>query len=374
MTLNAGRPLRVLIPSDDHSFVPDQAAAYAGHGCQVVVGRRNLFLSNVPFDIVHLHWPEELVDWREPTAADIARVGATLKRWRRTAILIVTVHNLHPHGAVGSEPYRALYDVCYGQAHIISYFASAAMVLAERVNPVVAGKASVMHGPFGYHSLRRSDVSRESARRAMGIVASKRVVLVFGSLRFWAEIALLMRAYSRVMNPCKHLIYAGRYTEACGRLRYRWRMMRLRAWLASRSATVLNGYVSDTDMHAMLAASDVVVVPRIGALSSGIALMAMTFGPVVVAPDEGVFREFLQGTENPLYVPGDPYTLASALDEALAMDHEAMAVRNRSIGAAWTWERIAGQCLAAVESMGVESIGVESLGTESLEGEASCVY
>ena len=71
----------VLIPSDNFDFVANFAEGYRKLGFDFSGGRINFELECRRYDIVHLLWPEELTEWRQPTSQQIDEILARMDRW-----------------------------------------------------------------------------------------------------------------------------------------------------------------------------------------------------------------------------------------------------------------------------------------------------
>jgi len=342
---------KVLIPTNDRGFVRDLAEAYCRAGCEVVVGRDNFFLSAANYDIVHLQWPEEFSDWKVPDEETFATIRACLLRWSQNTRIMLSVHNLYPHGYEGNEHYRKLYSTFFEIAHLITYFSSRARDIVLQEYGAVADKASVVHGLFNYVRLLEGRGDKSAARHEFGLAERDFVVLVFGAIRSWREVCLIKQAMDLCRAKNGRLLMAGRYVESGPLWRQRFRRMSWQAWLKARNSVVVNGYVPDDEVHKVVDAADVVLVPRIDDLSSGLVPLAMTFGKIVVAPDHGAFPDYLKGTENPLYKSGDAVQLARALELAHSLDSGKVGALNAELARGWTWDGIVTQCLSSLKTV-----------------------
>jgi glycosyltransferase involved in cell wall biosynthesis len=339
---------RVLIPTDDVGFAPDLVRAYQEAGCDVVVGKGNFHLCSATFDIVHLQWPEEHVDWRVPDQQDLSRVRRSLEHWRTHSKVVATVHNLFPHGQHDVATYRELYTDTYQAAHLLSYFCSTAREMVEQHYPCTRETPHVNHGPFRFESLRDHETTQQAARKHFGFSDHDFVVLTFGSLRTWQEVTLIRDSYARAQIDNKRLLFAARYFERGGPIRQRVRRLRLWSWLKMQKALVHSDYTPDEDVHLYLNAANAVVVPRVGELASGLVPLALTFGTPCVAPNHGVIPEYLAGTDNPLYTSGDANSLARALETLGDADTDALRTANRARGDTWRWRSIVRQILDVI--------------------------
>ena len=338
---------RVLIPTNDRGFVSDLADAYLRAGYEVTVGLDNFFLHATSFNLIHIQWPEEFSDWKIPDSRNFERIEISLKRWAQKSKILITVHNLYPHGYEKNHIFYDLYDCFYRNASLISYFSESAKILVNREYPETINKPNIVHGLFNYDRLLPHSVDARKARLSLGFDKSEFVVLVFGRLRSWHEVSLLRKAFSLCPIRKKRLLMAGRYFEVGPLWRQRVRRFRWITWLKTYRAVIINDYVPDDEVHRYLEACDVVVIPRIDDLSSGIVPLAMTFSKTVVAPRHGAFVDYLAGTNNPLYKSGNPDSLSSALVKAWDADRDTIGRDNRKIADQCTWDNIVNSILLA---------------------------
>ena len=338
---------RVLIPSDNEDFVEGIARAYRRQGCDIVVGQFNFRLHGAAYDLVHLQWPEELSGWRPPSRERLNLLLASMDYWAAHSRLLLTVHNLFPHGYEGNQQYFELFDGFYQRASIIHHFSAISRDLVCTTFPSSRDKRHLITTLFNYDLLLPPTGTRSNARTAFKLSDDQMVVLVFGALRMQKEVELIRSAWKCVSTKNKRLLMAGRYNELHpgSQLSKRYRRWSWNAWLHRENSVVINDYVPDDQVHRLFDAADLVVIPRIEGLSSGIPSLAMTFGKLFVAPRHGAFPEYLAGTKNLLYESGNPLALARAIEFASGLDRESIGVENRRIADRWSWDIIAKQCL-----------------------------
>ena len=72
----------ILIPHESagNLYIKELAKAYERCGARVVLGRENFLYLSTPFDVVHIHWPEQL--YRVPYEAGdhVAKVRYALEQ------------------------------------------------------------------------------------------------------------------------------------------------------------------------------------------------------------------------------------------------------------------------------------------------------
>lgn len=341
---------RVLIPSDNRDFVAQLAAAYRQRGWEVATGTFNFALRTAAYDLVHLQWPEELSGWEPPSEKRIGELAALLEAWSAQARLLLTVHNLYPHRQGDDPAYRKLLEVFYAKVPHIAHFTEASRAAVLREFPMAAKQQHLVTGYFSFDSLLPAHRDRAAARQRLGIEPGEFVVLSFGALREWAEVALLREGFAGARVEKKRLLMAGRYQEFGPVWKQRWRRWSWSAWLRRMNAVVVPGFVPDEEVHRILDAADVVVVPRAHALNSGLPGLAATFGLPFILPETPAFAEIAASSRNPLYQAGSAESLAKAIEKASTLDREKVAAENRALAERWNWDRLVAAGIEAVGS------------------------
>lgn len=110
----------VLFPLDVPTFSPGNP--YVFHLMESLIhqpeisnvgsGWAALYWPKPTWDLVHIQWPEALVGWKVPKPTQIETLQSALQRARRSACIVVTVHNYNVQdrmGAVGQQLYETVY-------------------------------------------------------------------------------------------------------------------------------------------------------------------------------------------------------------------------------------------------------------------------
>ena len=277
-------------------------------------------------DWVHFHWPSfaynvegtrlRLVLW-------FVRFLALLLISRAKGARIVwTAHNLLPHDRC-TLPFL---DV-FGRHFLI---ALSHMVLVHGPGPADALGArfpntrskmvSIPHGNWiGYYPVT---VTQVEARLAFGIPEDKLVFLFIGLCKPYKNLDKLVSVF-RSSSQNANLIVAGKFPDSD----YRDQIHQLAG--DDHRIRIDEGFIPDERMQHYLMACDFVVVPYREILTSGTAMLALSFGRPVISVDFGFLRDVITSEAGILFPHTDPDGLAKALasagetlfDEAIIVAH-----------------------------------------------------
>jgi glycosyltransferase involved in cell wall biosynthesis len=269
---------------------------------------------------LHVHWPQSLYRFsRGPRALrgvfswlKLGVFAARLTFARGLGYRLVwTIHQVLPHEGASRLDLAA--------AHLLGRRADLLVAhdeeTAARAVEIVRSRhvAVVPHG--SYVGVYRPGEGRAAARVELGI-DDERVALSFGELRGYKDMDVLVDAFAQVQAGGL-LLVAGSPKDK-----------RLAAELgeaAERDSRIrfLPRFVPDERVSDFFAAADVAVVPRGDGGTSGSLILALSFGVPVVAADTATYRELLgDGEAGWLFAPGDPVSLATALDAAFSAPEE----------------------------------------------------
>ena len=275
------------------------------------------------YDVVSIHWPEALLDWREPTQEDLDKLARRIKEWKSRAPIVYTRHDSFVHRN-GSSAHRKLFDLIIENADCIVHLGeySIADTLASHPSTEQLRHEVIPHHLYtGYPN----NVSGASARKTFHIAQRKKVVLVFGNLRHATEKQFVFSAFSKVVAAGKLLLSPRLLFPIPDSWRVirgekaRKRMGKLINFVLSLTGSfrLKNRFVKDQEVQNYLAASDVLFVPRADTLNSGLPLLGLAFDVPVVGPRCGNIEEVIRESGGYLYDAGDSGSAAQAIEQAL---------------------------------------------------------
>lgn len=324
--------------TSDNPFVRLLADGIRESGYEVVCSVDEFWSNAAAYDIVHVQWPEEFFRWKNPSAADIARLEEQFREIHRRGIPIVyTRHNTTPHHANPhvAQAYRLIEQYADAVVHMGEY--------SHREFHESHPGQQQQHAVIPHHIYEGkydTAVSREAGRKALGIRADRLVVLAFGAFRHSEERSLVWDAFRRLHYPGKFLLaprlfpYTRQGAHLKGIKKIAGRLLYTAAHCAEglfdcriTSPTTL---IPDEELPFYLAGADVVFIQRIDILNSGNVPLALNFGRVIVGPDRGNIGGLLTQTGNPVFDPSDPGSVDRALEQAVRLTATDQGARNRA--------------------------------------------
>jgi beta-1,4-mannosyltransferase len=321
-------------------YVDEVAQAWRGHGYTVAQGPQALFEPRHRPALVHLQWPEELYRWHgagtpaERAHAFVERLDALKAEGARLAW---TVHNLAPHDHPDDPLDRGVYQAVIDRADLIVHHGEASRGLLRQRYAVPGTREIVApHGHFGGYP---QGGDRAGTRARLRLPQDATVFLHFGLVRGYKGLDLLLDGYAAARVPRKRLVIAGTWAIGPGQqsLAQRLRM----AWIRRYARTIRCEFrhIPDDEIRDFMAACDAVVLAHRQILNSGVAVLGMSFGKLVVGPDTGCVGPLLAEGINERYPAGSPTGLTRALERAADPARIAAASRNATIARGWDWTR-----------------------------------
>jgi len=313
---------------------------------------QNIKTSGIPFtwhiakrvikdkvEIVHFHW---LHEWA--TSASISKFAIALPYWILQLItlkvlgkrLIWTIHNLRDHERKAPK-----------RDYIFSFLMSrmcdvrichSTEARNEAANYFHLNRASISVIPHGnYISWYENKVTRKNAREKIGIDENATVTLAFGEIRPYKNIPNLIRSFISTAPTNAILLIAG----SCSHDSSRIEITNL-SHIDSRIRLFLE-YIPDEEVQVYMNASDIVALTYSNILTSGAALLAMSFGKAILAPNIASFKELPGNTGGYLYDIHDINGISLALRSFhnSIWKSEIMGRKNYSEAKSLAWDAIA---------------------------------
>ena len=295
---------------------------------RVMLGRRP--------DVLHLHWLHPYTQASNILSSSarwlVFRMMVAVLRLRGTRI-VWTVHNLQDHEAANPRLDRMCASTIAQRASGLIVHGSAARRAVEsrfgrrRDQHVV----EIRHGH--YFDCYPASMDRSVARARLGLSEDDLVYLFLGRIRPYKGVLELIDAFRRLDESAARLVIAG-----LPRCDVDTQLIRQRVEGDAR-IVFAPGFVPDEEIQVYMNGADVVVLPYRDILTSGAAILAMSFGRACIAPRLDFLTEVLDDQGGFFYDVGDEAgilgALRSALDRRDALAD--MGSHNRDRAATWDW-------------------------------------
>ncbi|EMA63707.1 glycosyltransferase [Halorubrum lipolyticum] len=323
-------------------------------------------------DVVHLHWAHRfLITERRFPAVLAAALGVRLLFEACVlralgARLVWTVHNLADHERRAPRVELAVRRGLAAVVHRLVVHCDAAAASVRETyglpNRVARRIRVVPHGNFA--GVYPDDVTREEARRRLDLPEDVPVLLYFGLIRPYKNVPSLADTFRETDLDARLLVVGNPWSDALDR------EVRAACDGDDRIRAVLE-YVPDDEVQRYMRAADAVVLPFDSVLTSGSAVLAMTFGRAVVAPELGCLPGLVGSAGGHLYDPEEPEGLADALRRAVADADQlgSMGRRNRAVARRLDWGRIADRTRAVYRDAAL--VGANRIGGDDGDAEPS---
>ena len=280
----------------------------------VTVSNSEFFHQTNEFDFVFINWPEELLFWQLPTKEGIKKVSTALDFWKSKSKIVVTMHNEQPHF---KQFGREMTDLVYSSADIMLHLGRKSIETHRRnYQAKDIPHVVIPHVLFDYES----HLSKAEAREKLGLSPNDSVVLVFGNMRHHDEVKFVNSVFRKLRLPNKNLVYS----------RYKYRGPRLVKGL-QRSIHRFQKHIirhetrcPDEMVQNYFLSADVVLIPRLDTLNSGIISVAAQFKRIVVGADTGNIGEVLREIKCPVFLPYDVDGAVFAVNEAFKLSQTAL--------------------------------------------------
>lgn len=287
-------------------------------------------------DVVHVHWIAPfLISGSLPASLlkSIVFLQATLLAKALGIDIVWTVHNILDHDRrqprfelFARRVYARLSDA------IIVHCAAAEETVVRRYGLTSREKTTVVpHGHYG--SSYEDDIDRATARERLGLDPEAITFLYLGQIRPYKQVPRLVDAFGELPDEDVRLVVAGKPTDEAEA-----RRTEVKSRDDGRITTEF-GYIPDESLQVYLNAADAVVLPYRNILTSGSAILAMTFGKPVVGPRVGCLTGLLDQQDELLYDP-ETDSLADVLRRAADADLATLGEQNRQHVMELDWDEI----------------------------------
>lgn len=285
---------------------------------------------NSSYDIVNIHWPEAIFDWWEPTSDELDVLEGYINDWKRKAVIIYTKHDYHRIKGTTLN-FTRLFELIEINTDVFVHLGKFSQNLYQEKYP--SARHEIIYHPLYTKSFFVLD--KEVARKKLQIVQDDFVIIVPGNIRNYAERDLLLNAFKSIDINNKVLICINMHAELRydfpGRIKLK-RIIDIKNIMIDRFKKnhkhpeffFTYGTQSKKELEIKMSAADLVFIPRIETLNSGMVFLGLTFNKIVVGPSIGNIEEQLTELGLPVFNPKYKLSVKNALKLGmqLSTDHK----------------------------------------------------
>ena len=300
-------------------------------------------------DIIHFHWLDGFYTsrWLVGRIALVALFALQLLLLKLLGVTVIwTVHNCSAHEIDErlEWPIKRFF-VQFICDRMILHCEAASTILIETYSLPEEARERMTVIPHGHYiGSYPDDVSRSEARDRLSVGDDSTVFLFFGEIRPYKNVEELVETFRRTCGPNCELLVAGRPHTAEDR-----EAVVTSTATDDRITTQLQ-FIPEENVQLYMNAADLVVLPFREILTSGSAILAMSFGRPFAAPAVGCLPEIAGDNAAMLYSNDDPDALADTLRRAETVDLEKMGERGRDRIRNYNWKLIAARTARVYET------------------------
>jgi glycosyltransferase involved in cell wall biosynthesis len=257
--------------------------------------------------------------------SDVALVKAIQKK-----SIVWTVHNTYTHEC--KHPKLELFlrkYLSYTSKYIFCHSISAKKEISEeyRINP---SKIQVVpHG--NYIGCYDNKIDMYESRKKLNISQNDFVYLFFGQIRPYKGLEDLIEVFNTLKADNIKLLIVGKPKDN-----------NIENWIKSLSKTNRNiipvlKFIPDADIQIYMNASDVVVLPFKKILTSGSAILALSFGKPIIAPNVASISEVLDNEGSIFYDSLNNQSLLEAMKKIQTLNVKEKGRHNLQIAKNLQW-------------------------------------
>lgn len=265
------------------------------------------------WDVVHVHWPESVFNhtlaeaWVTTEALllglDRARANGAKVLW--------TVHNLRAHERRHVSVEQRFRQRYFRRLDGLVALSESGLEAARETYPALAELPAWIVPHPHYRGRYPDAVSRDEARRGLGIPPNAKVLLNFGRVFEYKNLPSLFTAVKHIPDEEWLVIVAGRPRSS----ELAKELLQLAA--ADKRIRLDFQFIPDEQVQRYFRAADLVVLPYREILNSGTALLALSFDRPVLLPQAGAGSELARRVGQPWVQTFDGELDAEQLRRAL---------------------------------------------------------
>lgn len=239
------------------------------------------------YEIFHLHWPTHIFFGNGELRNRLRlRLFFLFIFWIKFLgkKVVWTVHNLEAHESRFPRLQKQLEAFLYKNVDGFICLSKSGLNLVKKKAENISRQdfAHILHPHYRDYYL--NEVSRNEARKKLGVAADKFVFLFLGQIRAYKNVTGLIKAYKDLKDANTTLLIAGNVHQEVEAA--------VKKSLENADGIVFfNSFVKDEDLQLYFNCADVVVTPYGRIFNSGSVFLNLSFNKPTLAPDVSSFAD-----------------------------------------------------------------------------------
>jgi hypothetical protein len=309
--------------------------------CEVTCSIDDFWNDEKRYDVIHIHWPEALLNWESPNLDDLNKISNQLNHWlSNNAKVVVTRHNIAPHKDT----------LVYSKVDAVLHFAKYSILEFKERYKNESFHKTIAHAviPHGNY-ITNHTLTKKQSRKHLSISNNAFVITALGHIRSLTEKDLILKGYKHAVIKNKFLLVPrwvnkprpSYKKEPFSRLWWELELYYNNSGYFGRKFG--NKILSESELAHYISATDVLLIPRTDkVLNSGNLYLGFSWRKVVVGPNIGNIGEILSLTGNPTFDSNDISSVAAALEVGVALVSSELPQSNYDYALyECSWEKIA---------------------------------
>ena len=300
----------------DNPYVSTLKKALLARGLEVVCSVDDFWLNYKNYDIIHIQWPECVVNWAMIDEKKYLKITEHITSIKTFCKIVTTCHNLEPHYSK-SEYRNLLYDYIYSNSNAIIH-------LGEYSREYFKNElAHIKHYIIPHHiydDLYHFTINQSEARKKLRISTKANVLLCFGAFRNDEEREMVLNSFEQLKLSSKYLLAPNFYKFRRNIILDCKKFMKAIYYKFKGMHFINhNHFISDNELELYLCAADVVMIQRKKILNSGNLTLGFLAKKIVIGPNIGNVGRILNEMKNPVFDPNDILSVTRTIQEGFRL-------------------------------------------------------
>lgn len=271
--------------------------------CNFIFGKLNNYKST--YNIVNIQFPEAIFNWKSPSKMQLKILEKHIIKWRQKSKIILTFNDAKSHYDTESkfiDLFKLIQKYTDGVIHLGNFSLNTYKHLFQK-----KCKHALIYHPL-YESLlniKTENIEDKIDKKFQ----NKFVVSVIGNVRSLEEAKLIFKIFKKIPKKNKFLVIPKMFyfLKLPKRFPYRYRRIfwslkeKLFCYpLLKKQYYFGYNYINYPLMADLVKKTDVLIIPRLKNLNSGILFLGLTFNKPMVIPKIGNLTEIAEDLNLPL--------------------------------------------------------------------------